>query len=131
VEQVKGITNTWYRDFLKGWKKYVQSTYGNTPYFFPMVENGQVKHIADRTLRHKFRRFMQMCALPQLTVHSFRYIYATKPYLKSVPQDAIKDALGVEKRTLKYYIKAIQKRKREVLFPHLEKVSALPKGEEK
>jgi integrase len=131
VEQVKGITNAWYRDFLKEWKEYVQNKYENAPYFFPIVENGQVKHMADRTLRHEFKKFMRMCGLPQLTVHSFRYIYATKLYLKGVPQDAIKDILGVDKRTLKYYIKAIQERKREVLFTHLEKVSALPKGEEK
>lgn len=131
VEQVKGITNAWYRDFLKEWKEHVKRNYGNAPYFFPMVKNGQVKHMADRTLRYEFKKFMRMCGLPQLTVHSFRYIYATKLYLKGVPQDAIKDILGVEKRTLKYYIKAMQERKRRVLFTHLEKISALPKGEEK
>ena len=70
---------------------------------------------------------MNMCGLPQLTVHSVRYIYATKLYLKGVPKDAIKDILGVDERTLKYYIKAMQERKKKVLFTHLEKVSALPK----
>jgi len=68
-----------------------------------------------------------MCGLPQLTVHSVRYIYATKLYLKGIPKDAIKDILGVDARTLKYYIKAMQERKKRVLFTHLEKVSALPK----
>ncbi|MCZ2856799.1 MAG: site-specific integrase [Candidatus Bathyarchaeota archaeon] len=127
VEQVKGITNEWYRDFLKEWKEYVQQRYGNMSYFFPAIENGQMKHISDQTLRLKFKEFMQMCELPQLTVHSFRYIYATKLYLKGVSPDAIKDILGVDKRTLRYYIKAVQERKKKVLFTHLEKVSALPK----
>jgi len=126
VEQVKGITNEWYRDFLQEWREYVQHRYGNTPYFFPANGNGQ-KHISDQTLRLKFKEFMQMCGLPQLTVHSFRYIYATKLYLKGVSPDAIKDILGVDKRTLRYYIKAVQERKKRVLFTHLEKVSALPK----
>lgn len=127
VEQVKGITNEWYKDFLREWKEEVQHRFGQTPYFFPLVENGQVKHIADRTLRLKFKEFMQMCGFPQLTVHSVRYIYATKLYLKGVPKDAIKDILGVDERTLKYYIKAMQERKKRALFTHLEKVSALPK----
>jgi len=127
VEQVKGITNAWYRSFLKEWKEYVERKYRGTSYFFPIVENGEVKHIADRTLRHEFKKFMRMCGLPQLTIHSFRYIYATKLYLKGVPQDAIKDILGVDKKTLKHYIKAVQERKKKVLFTHLEKVSALPK----
>ena len=70
---------------------------------------------------------MQKCDLPQLTVHSFRYIYATNLYLQGVSPDAIKDILGVDKRTLKYYIKATQERKKRALFTHLEKVSALPK----
>lgn len=82
-------------------------------------------------LRLKFKEFMQMCGLPQLAVHSFRYIYATKLYLKGVSPDAIKDILGVDKRTLKYYIKAVQERKKKVLFTHLEKVSALPKEKRK
>lgn len=128
VEQVKGITNGWYRKFLKEWKEYVQRKYGNTPYFFP---NREKEHIIDRTLRRKFIEFMKMCGLPNLTVHSFRYIYATKLYLKGVPLDAIKDILGVDKRTLKYYIKATQERKKEISFTYLEKVSALPKGEKK
>ncbi|KPV65550.1 MAG: hypothetical protein AOA65_0058 [Candidatus Bathyarchaeota archaeon BA1] len=63
----------------------------------------------------------------QLTIHSFRYIYATKLYLEGVPQDAIKDILGVDKKTLKYYIKAVEERKKRVLFKYMEKVSALPK----
>ena len=123
VEQVKGITNGWYRGFLKEWKGYVQHRYGDTPYFFP--SNGG--HIDDRTLRRKFIEFMHLCGLPQLTFHSWRYIYATKLYLKGVSPDAIKDILGVDKRTLKYYIKATEERKKRVLFTHLEKVSALPK----
>lgn len=127
VEQVKGITNEWYRSFLKEWKEGMQHLYGHTPYFFPEVENDQMKHISDQTLRLKFKEFMRMCGLPQLTVHSVRYIYATKLSLKGVPKDAIKDILGVDERTLKYYIKAMQERKKKVLFTHLEKVSALPK----
>ena len=123
VEQVKGITNGWYRDFLKEWKGYVQHRYGDTPYFFP--SNGG--HIDDRALRRKFIEFMHLCRLPQLTVHSWRYIYTTKLYLKGVSPDAIKDILRVDKRTLKYYIKATEERKKRVLFTHLEKVSALPK----
>lgn len=71
---------------------------------------------------------MRMCGLSQLTIHSFRYIYATKLYLKGVPRDAIKDILGVDKKTLKYYIKAMKERKKKVLFTYLEKVSILPKG---
>ena len=71
---------------------------------------------------------MEFCRLPQLTVHNFRYIYATKLYLKGVSLDKIKDILGVDKRTLKYYVKATQERKKKALFTHLEKVSALPKG---
>jgi hypothetical protein len=35
--------------------------YGNTSYFFPAIENGQMKHISDQTLRLKFKEFMQMC----------------------------------------------------------------------
>ena len=65
---------------------------------------------------------------PKLTVHSFRYIYATRLYLMGVPMDAIKDILGVDKKTLKYYIKATEERKKRVLFKYMEKVSALPKG---
>jgi len=127
VEQVKGITNEWYRDFLKEWKDYVQRRYGNTRYFFPREWEGEIGHIADDQFRLKFKEFRIMCGLPQLTVHSVRYIYATKLYLKGVPKDAIKDILGVDERTLKYYIKAMQERKKKVLFTHLEKVSALPK----
>ena len=127
VQQVKGMTNEWYRDFLKEWKQYVKSKYGDMPYFFPNEWNGRKGH-DDRTLRRKFIQFMRYCGLPQLTVHSFRYIYATKLYLRGVPQDEIKDILGVDKRTLKYYIKATQERKKKALFTHLEKVSALPKG---
>ena len=82
-------------------------------------------------MRVKFKYFMRLCGLPQLTVHSFRYIYATKLYRKGVPLDAIKDILGVDKRTLEYYAKATQERKKKVLFTHLEKVSALLKEEEK
>ena len=74
VEQVKGITNEWYRSFLKEWKRYVQEKYGKTPYFFPMRENGGTTHITDRWFRCKFKGFMRICGLPQLTVHSFRYI---------------------------------------------------------
>jgi len=127
VEQVKGITNEWYRDFLREWKEHVQRRYGNTQYFFPREWHGEIGHIADDHFRLKFKEFMNICRLPQLTVHSVRYIYATKLYLKGVPQDAIKDILGVDKRTLKYYIKAMQDRKKKVLFTYLEKVSALPK----
>ena len=54
VEQVKGITNGWFRDFLKKWREYVKHTYADTPYFFP--NNGG--HIDDRTLRRKFIEFM-------------------------------------------------------------------------
>jgi len=130
VQQVKGITNEWYRDFLKEWKQYVKSKYEDTPYFFPNEWNGRKGHIDDRTLRRKFIQFMQYCGLPQLTVHSFRHIYATKLYLRGVSQDEIKDILGVDKRTLKYYVKATQERKKKALFMHLEKVSALPKEKE-
>ena len=117
VEQVKGITNGWYRDFLKEWREYVRHRYGETPYFFPNNSG----HIDDRTLRRKFIEFMRLCGLPRLTVHSWKYIYATKLYLKGVSPDAIKDILGVDKRTLKYYIKATQERKKKALFTHLEK----------
>jgi len=81
--------------------------------------------------RLKFKEFMNMRRLLQLTVHSARYIYATKLYLKGVPKDAIEVILGVDERTLKYYIKAMQERKKKVLFTYLEKVSALPKRKEK
>ncbi len=127
VEQVKGITNEWYRDFLSEWKEYVHHRYGNTQYFFPRKWDGEIGHIADDQFRLKFKEFMNMCGLSQLTVHSVRYIYATKLYLKGVRKDAIKDILGVDERTLKYYIKAMQERKKKVLFTHLEKVSVLPK----
>lgn len=123
VDQVKGLTNEWYRYFLEEWNEYVKHRYEDTPYFFPN-DGG---HIDDRTLRRKFIEFMKICGLPRLTVHSFRYIYATKLYLKGVSPEAIKDILGVDKRTLKYYVKATQERKKKVLFTHLEKVSALPK----
>lgn len=123
VEQVKGLTNEWYREFLEEWREHVKHRYGDAPYFFP----NDTGHIDDRTLRRKFIEFMEACGLPQLTVHSWRYIYATKLYLKGVPPDAIKDILGVDKRTLKYYLKATQERKKKALFTHLEKVSALPK----
>jgi len=59
----------------------------------------------------------------QGAVHSFRYIYATKLYLKGAHRDTIKDILRVEKRPLKYYVKATKERKK--------KVSALPKEREK
>ncbi|KPV65359.1 MAG: hypothetical protein AOA65_0221 [Candidatus Bathyarchaeota archaeon BA1] len=72
-------------------------------------------------------KFMKICGLPQLTVHSWRYIYATKLYLKGIPMDAIKDILGIDKKTLKYYVKATEERKRRVFFKYMEKVSALPK----
>ena len=64
VEQVKGITNGWYKDFLEEWRHYVKQKYGNTPYFFPILENGQIRHMANRTLRHEFKKFMRMCGLP-------------------------------------------------------------------
>ena len=127
VEQVKGITNEWYKGFLEEWRDYVQEKYDKTPYFFPRKRNGEISHITDEQLRMKFKEFMRICGLPKLTVHSFRYIYATKLYLKGVPPDAIKDILGVDKRTLKYYVKATQERKKRALFTHLEKVSVLPK----
>jgi len=127
VEQVKGITNEWYKGFLEEWRDYVQEKYDNTPYFFPRKRNGEINHITDEQLRMKFKEFMRICGLPKLTVHSFRYIYATKLYLKGVPPDAIKDILGVDKRTLKYYVKATQEVKKRALFTHLEKVSVLPK----
>ena len=127
VEQVKGLTNEWYKSFLKEWRKYVKSKYGDTQYFFPRRCNGKVSHLRDNRFRIKLKEFMHKCGLPQLTVHSFRYIYATKLYLKGVSPDEIKDILGVDKRTLKYYVKATQERKKKVLFTHLEKVSALPK----
>jgi integrase len=57
-------------------------------------------------LRHEFKKFMRMCGLPKLTVHSWRYIYATRLYLMGVHADAIKDILGIDKKTLKYYVKA-------------------------
>jgi len=44
-----------------------------------------------------------------------------------VPADAIKDILGINKQTLKYYIKAVEERKKRVFFKYMEKVSALPK----
>ena len=109
---------------MKEWREYVKYRYRNTPYFFP--NNGG--HIDDRTLRRKFIEFMHLCRLPHLTVRSWRYIYATKLYLKGVSQDAIKDILGVDKRTLKYYIKATHERKKKALFTHLKKVSVLPKN---
>ena len=127
MKQVKGITNEWYKCFLEEWKDYVQEKYDNTQYFFPRKRNGEINHITDEQLRMKFKEFMRICGLPKLTVHSFRYIYATKLYLKGVPEDAIKDILGIDKRTLKYYVKATQERKKRALFTHLEKVSALPK----
>lgn len=127
VEQVKGLTNGWYKEFLKEWKKYVQRRYGNTQYFFPRERDGEIGHITDEQLLVKFKEFMQMCGLSQLTVHSWRYIYATKLYLKGISPDAIKDILGVDKRTLKYYVKATQERKKKALFTYLEKVSASPK----
>ena len=127
VEQIKGITNDWYKNFLRGWKQFVQQKYGNTPYFFPTERNGEITHIEDDWLRMRFKAFMRMCGLPQLTIHSFRYIYATRLYLMGVPPDAIKDILGVDKKTLKYYVKATEERKKKVLFKYMEKVSALPK----
>ena len=81
VEQVKGLTNEWYREFLEEWREHVKHRYGDTPYFFPNDRG----HIDDKTLRHKFIEFMKACGLPQLTVHSWRYIYATKLYLKGAP----------------------------------------------
>ena len=89
--------------------------------------DGETGHITDEQLLVKFKEFMQMCGLPQLTVHSWRYIYATKLYLKAISPDAIKDILGVDKRTLKYYVKATQERKKKALFTYLVKVSVLPK----
>ena len=127
VEQIKGLTNEWYKSFLKEWREHMKNEYGDTPYVFPRVWGEKINHITDRHLRERFKEFMQMCELPQLTVHSWRYIYATKLYLKGVPPDEIKDILGVDKRTLKYYVKATQERKKKALFTHLEKVSALPK----
>jgi len=127
VEQVKGLTNEWYRNFLKEWKVYIQRRYGSASYFFPRERNGEMGHITDEQLRVKFKKFMQICGLSQLAVHSWRYIYATKLYLNGVSPEAIKDILGVDKRTLKYYIKATQERKKRALFTYLEKVSALPK----
>ena len=70
---------------------------------------------------------MRLCDLPQLTVHSFRYIYATKLYHLGVTKEKIKDILGVDERTLKFYIKATEERKKKVQFKYLEEVSALPK----
>lgn len=130
VEQVKGITNRWYKDFLKEWKEYVQKKYGNTPYFFPRKRNGDISHLTDEQLRTKFKEFIRLCDLPQLTVHSFRYIYATKLYMKGVPRDEIKDILGVDKRTLNFYIKATEERKKKAIFAHMPKVCALPKDRE-
>ena len=127
MEQAKGITNEWYRNFLREWKEHVQRRYRNTQYFFPREWHGEIGHIANDQFRLKFKEFMNMCGLRQLTVHSIRYIYATKLYLNGVPKDAIKDILGVDERTLKYYMKAMQERKKKALFTHLEKVSALPK----
>jgi len=127
VEQVKGITNGWYRDFLEERREYVREKCDNTQYFFPRKRNGEINHITDEQLRMKFKEFMNICGLPKLTVHNFCYIYATKLYLQGVPPDAIQDILGVDKRTLKYYVKATQQRKKKALFTHLEKVSALPK----
>jgi len=57
-----------------------------------------------------------MCGLPHLRVHSVKYIYTTKLYLKGVPKDSIKDILGVDERTLKYYTKTMQEQKKKVLF---------------
>jgi hypothetical protein len=37
------------------------------------------------------------------------------------PQDAIKDILGVDKKTLKYYIKATEERKKKVLFKYVKR----------
>ena len=45
VEQIKGLTNEWYKNFLKEWKRYVKSKYGDTPYFFPRRCNGKVSHL--------------------------------------------------------------------------------------
>jgi integrase len=75
----------------------------------------------------RFKAFMRMCGLPKLTIHSFRYIYATKLYLMGVPVDAIKDILGIDKKMLKYYVKATEERKRRAFFKYMEKVSVLPK----
>jgi len=127
VEQDKGLTNEWYRNFLKEWKKYVQKKYDNTQYFFPRRRNGDVDHLTDEQFRMKFKEVMKLCVLPRLTVQSFRYIYATKLYLMGVSPDDIKDILGVDKRTLRFYIKATQERRKKVQYEHLEKVSALPK----
>jgi hypothetical protein len=44
-----------------------------------------------------------------------------------VPPDAIKDILDVGKKTLKYYVKATEERKKKALFKYMEKVSTLPK----
>src|SRR5208337_3959049 len=52
VEQVKGLTNDWYRDFLMEWKDHIQREYDNTPYFFPTRRNdGEITHIDDDWLR--------------------------------------------------------------------------------
>lgn len=41
VEQVKAITNEWYRDFLNEWRENVKHRYRNTPYFLLRArENG-------------------------------------------------------------------------------------------
>jgi len=127
VKQIKGITNDWYKDFLREWKQLVQQKYENMPYFFPTERNGEITRIEDDWLRTRFKTFMQKCGLPQLTIHSFRYIHATRLYLMGVSPDAIKDILGVDKKTLKYYVKATEERKKKVLFKYMEKVSALPK----
>ena len=127
VEQVKGMTNDWYRRFFKEWKKYVQKKYDNTQYLFPRRRNGEIDHLTDEQFRMKFKEVMRLCGLPQLNVHSVRYIYATKLYLNDVPPDEIKDILGVDERTLRFYIKEAQERKKKVQFRHLEMVVALPK----
>ena len=48
---------------------------------------------------------------------------ATRLHLIGVPVDAIKDILGVDKKMLKYYIKATEERKKKVLFKYMEKIS--------
>jgi len=55
VKQVKGLTNEWYRDFLKEWKVYIQRRYGDASYFVPREWNGEMEHITDEQLRVKFR----------------------------------------------------------------------------
>ena len=41
-----------------------------------------------------------------ISIHSFRCIYVTRAIPDGVPVDAIKDMLGIDEKTLKYYIKA-------------------------